>query len=1049
MILKRGKGLNYRLVQVACTAVLFSIGVLAQNPYGSLSGVITDSSAKPLAARITVTSRDTGKSRTAATSSRGNFVIPLLPPGTYSLEIDSDNHRRHTQDFELLVNQELHLSVALTPGSRTEEVSVSATAPVLKTESAAISAVIDNHQVRGLPLDGRNFFELSLLAPGVAPAMQGSAGSVRGDVALNINGSREDANNYVLDGVYSGDPKLNTFGVTPPVDAVREFEVLTSSYDASFGRNGGGQVNVVLKTGANQIHGTLYEFFRNAATDAKNYFAPGNEPKPKYNRNQFGGSVGGPIVKDRTFFFVDYEGRVTREGVTRVTNVPTAKERAGDFSESGTLIFDPFFQAPFPGNRIPTERIHPTGSAIANLYPLPNRSAPRQNFVSSPVLRDLNNQFDVRIDHALSSRDDLTGRYSFGDRDLYDPFSGPSWSLVPGFGTSVPRRAQNAMISHNHVFSPVLLNELRVAFNRISAGSFQENAGNSLNRLVGLPEVSTRPGDAGLSFITLPGYSPLGDEYNNPQHSATNTYQIIDQLSWAQGRHHAKFGFEFRRLQQNAYRHVQSRGFLNFLGQTGNSLAELLQGLPSITGRAILDNPQYLRTSSYNFFAQDTFRARSNLTLNFGLRYEYNSPAVDRYDRATLYDQSTHTLVPVGQGSMPRAGYLPDKNNFAPRVGLAWTVGNTVIRAGYGIYYDQSALAPSEGLYFNQPYYDFRLFFSFPPQVILTLSDPFPAQFPFPTPASALAFQRDLKTAYIQHWNFGLQREIGTGRVLEVAYVGSKGTRLISARDINQPAASPAPVNPRPVPQFGDINLLESRSKSNYHSLQARLQQRLRNGVSLLAAYTWSKSIDDASNFFPSAGDPSFPQDSYNTAAERARSGFDLPHRLSVAYSYDLPIARGNPWWGGWQTFGILTFQTGRPFTVALQSEFDNSNTGRSILGFGANDRPNVLRDPKLDDPKPERWFDTSAFAVPPFGSFGNSGRNILEGPGLATVNMSLLKDTRLTERWTAQFRAEAFNLFNRANFDLPGLFVGTPNFGAISSAQPPRRIQFGLKFLF
>jgi hypothetical protein len=285
--------------------------------------------------------------------------------------------------------------------------------------------------------------------------------------------------------------------------------------------------------------------------------------------------------------------------------------------------------------------------------------------------------------------------------------------------------------------------------------------------------------------------------------------------------------------------------------------------------------------------------------------------------------------------------------------------------------------------------------------------------------------------------------------VLELAYVASKGTGLISARDVNQAPASPSPVNPRPVPQFGDINRLESRSLSNYHSLQARVQQRLRNGLSLLGSYTWSKSIDDASNFFPSAGDPSFPQNSYNTRAERARSGFDLPHRLSVAYSYELPIARRNPILGGWQTFGILTFQSGRPFTVALQSELDNSNTGRSILGFGANDRPNVLRNPELDNPRPERWFDTSAFAVPPFGSFGNAGRNILEGPGLATVNMSLLKDTRFTETLTMQFRVEAFNLFNRSNFDLPGNFVGTPNFGVISSAQAPRRLQFGLKFLF
>ncbi|MGH9632531.1 MAG: hypothetical protein ACRD7E_29855, partial [Bryobacteraceae bacterium] len=589
------------------------------------------------------------------------------------------------------------------------------------------------------------------------------------------------------------------------------------------------------------------------------------ETDPRYQRNQFGFSLGGPIARNGTFFFGDYEGRRLNEGITRITNVPTELERAGDFSRSANAPIDLFTQQPFPGNRIPGQRIHPTGRAIANLYPLPNRDVPRQNFISSPILRDNSNSFDVRIDHRLSARSDLAGRYSFGDRALYDPFSGPAWALVPGFGSDVERRAQNAMLSETHVFTPNFLNEVRAGFNRVAIGVFQENRGRDINGEVGLPVLSSNTRDQGLSFITLPGVSPLGDEFNNPQESVTNTYQLVDQASYLRGRNSLKFGADLRFLQQNAYRDVQSRGFLTFLGITGNPLGDLLQGFPTVTGGARLDNPQYLRSESYNFFVQDTYRVLPSLVLTAGLRYEFTSPAVDIHDRANTYDQATGSLVAVGTGGVPRSGYFADKNNWAPRLGLAWNPGNggTVFRGGYGLYYDQSALAPGEGLYFSQPYFDFRLFIPLP-NFPITLNDPFPRDYPFPVPSSALAFQRDLRTPYVQHWNFNVQRQMGRSRVLEVAYAGSKGTKLISARDINQPQPGPNPQNPRPNPRFEDINIVESRGNSVYHSLQTRFQQRLSAGLAALVSYTWGRSIDDASSFFSSAGDPNFPQNSYN-----------------------------------------------------------------------------------------------------------------------------------------------------------------------------------------
>jgi hypothetical protein len=1016
-------------------------------------------------ATITLTSVATGEARTVTSGAQGDYGISSLPPAVYELKIEKEGFQGFADRFTLLVNEVVRRNATLQAG-HPEPATVDTMYEVnLQKDSASLGAVIENRQITGLPLDGRNFYELSLLVPGAVPPAQGSAGSVRGDFAFSVNGAREDANNFLLDGVYNIDPKLNTFGVRPSVDAIREFEMLTSTYDASFGRNPGAQVNVILNSGTNDFHGSLFEFHRNAALDARNFFAPSNEPKPKYIRNQFGGALGGPIVRDRTFFFADYEGTRSREGITRLTNVPTAEERIGNFSHSVFGVpTNPFTGQPFDNGAIPSFFIHPVGRAIAAAYPLPNRNVPFQNFVSSPTQRDDNDSFDVRVDHRLTDRADLAVRYSFGDRDLFEPFTGPSFSAVPGFGDFVKRRSQNAMAALTLVLTPKLVNETRVAFSRVAASVTQEAS--ILNSEVGLPTISPRERDLGLSLITITGFSPLGDEGNNPQNSVTNVYQVIDNASYVRGNHLFKFGGDIRFTQQNAFRDVESRGrlqFSPFFQLTGNALADMLLGFPLLTSVAHVDNPQQIRTESYNFFVNDSWRVTPRLTLSAGLRYEFNSPPVDAADRATVFDLTTRQIVPVGANGVPRSGFDPDRNNFAPRVGFAWSLRDTtVLRGGYGVYYDQSPLAPAESLYFNSPFFDNNIFFSLP-GLPLTLSDPFPSFFPFPLPDSALAIQRDLRTGYMQHWNFNIEQQLGTNTVFEVAYVGSKGTKLLTARDINQPQPQVLPPGlpfvPRPDPRFDDIDLLESRGNSNYNALQVRLQQRLFHGLTSLASYTWSKSIDDASNFFSSAGDPNFPQNSYNVAAERGRSNFDVRHRLSVSYSYALPFGKGrqhledNGWVStvltGWETHGIVTLQSGRPFTVALLSELDNSGTGRSILGFGANDRPNVVGNPEISNPTPERWFNTAAFAFPPPGTFGNAGRNILDGPGFQNVNASLVKNTAFTERVNLQFRAEVFNLFNHPNFNLPDNFLGSPTFGRISSARDPRHIQFGLKLLF
>jgi hypothetical protein len=1029
----------------------------AQTARGTVQGLVTDVTGAVIAgAQVAVVRDATGARVTTRTNDKGWFTLAQVEPGAYHLEIAHDGFRRHRQPLTMAAHQGFRIDVTLQTGSVSETVTVAADATPLDRLSPSLVTRVDPRQVANLPLDGRNFLDLTLLTAGSAPPAQGSAGSVRGDFSFSVNGAREDANAFLLDGVHNVDPKLNTVAVRPPVEAIREFAVITSLPDASFGRSAGAQVSVVTRSGANRVSTTAYDYFRTQALNARNFFASEPEP-PDYRRHQFGGSAGGPIARDRWFFFADYEGTRLTEAITRVTTVPTLEERRGDFSNSLLPApINPFTQAPFDGAVIPDLFQHPIGSAIAGLYPEPNRSGATANFVSSPAQVDDVNQFDVRVDRA--GRSLMTARYSFSNRTLFEPFAGAGFSVVPGYGNDVHRRAQNLMASVSTPFGSRVVNEARAAWTRVHGRVAQQGQGTSLNQTLGLPELSNDPRDFGLSFITVGGFSPLGHEFNNPQESTTDMLQLSDTLNWSKGSHLIKLGGEIRTLRQRAFRDVQSRGFLQFTNQafTGNALADLLLGLPTVTGGAMVDNPQDLRTDSFAVFFQDSWQASSSLTLSAGVRYEYATPPVDANDRVNLYNPDTGMIEAVGQGGLPRAGFEPDRDNVAPRVGMAWSLGDrTVLRAGYGISYDQAALAPNEFLYFNAPYFDLNLYFSLPPDYLLTLTDPFPADFPAPLPDSATAVQRDLETGYLHEFSLSLQQQLGRSRTVEVAYVGSRGRNLIAARDINEPAPSPVMPNLRPNPLFADITMIESRARSQYNALQLRVEQRFASGVALAAAYTLGESKDDASGFFSSAGDANFPQNSNDPGGEFARSNFDVRHRFTLRGLVELPFGPGRRWlgdgfgalcFGNWDLYYVFTAQTGRPFTVGLHPDIDNSNTGRANLGFGSNDRPNLVGNPTVANPTADRWFDTAAFAFPEFGTFGDVGRNSLEGPGHKNLNLALVRRVALG-RASLQLRLEGFNLMNWTNFDLPDNFLGSPTFGQILSAGAPRRLQLGLRF--
>ncbi len=998
-----------------------------------MRGIVVDPAGQRMrGVEVRVMNERTRESRHVKTDHEGRFTVAEVPPGLYRLTIDHPGYGRFIARTELVMNQDYWLNVPLQAGGMIQAADVVAPFLVSDHDTPALHTLITERDLNEWPIESGSFLELALLAAETASAPQGSLASRHGRFAVNVNGAREDSSNFVLDGVDNVDPTSNTPVVRPPADGIRQFQVFTSSYDASFGRAAGGQISAVTKSGTNAFSGSIYGFARGTALGGRNHFAPKDGRAPEYTRHQFGATVGGPLVKNHAFFFVDYERTHLRDGITRVTNVPTLAERNGDFSQTRLpKPIDYVTGQRFPGDVIPLNRISDFGRATAALYPAPNRDTAFANYVSSPAMRDDIDQADARIDQALGNGGRLTARYGVTDRRLFEPFGGSGAALVPGFGTRVAVRGQNAAVTLTHVPSSGFVNDLRVGYTRVSQEAAGENA-------------------SAVALFTIAGYSPIGHE-DEPRESTVDALQVADTATFSHGHHTVRVGGEWYGAEKRTSVEGASRAFLLFAGRniSGNGLADLLLGFPAGSAGAPVGFPPTLQTNTAATFVQNDWRPVSTLTVSAGLRYEYATPPVDPQNRAELYDPATRILVRVGTGGMPRGGYVPDGNNIAPRAGFAWTVGAdrmNVIRGGYGIYYNQPTLA-SSGLLF-------------PTSSGFLLADELAALGLVFIPPSVVAYQRNLQTPRTESWNVNFQHQLGQSRAFEFAYVASRGHNLLAARDINQPPASPNRPNLRPNPLFADITLLESRATSEYNGFHIRFQQRAATGTSMVATYTVGKSLDDASGFLPTAGDPNFPQNSLDAGAERARSSFDVRHRFSGAITRPLPFNKG-------QLLGrlgiisraladsdleaVATFQSGRPFTVAILPGVDTSNTGSSRVGFGTNDRPNVSGSAALPRGTESAWFKTSVFSMPAFGSFGNSGRNTQTGPGYKNVNAAIVKHIRLgtRDRATIDLRLEAFNLLGTVNYDLPDAFLGSPTFGRILSAGRPRRVQFGVKAIF
>jgi hypothetical protein len=998
---------------------------------------------------ITLTNQENGIGRTGVTTTQGTLVVPLLSAGTYTLTAALDGFKTEiVKDLRIQAAVKGTLDLVLVPGAYTEQVIVSADLTTLRVGNSTVGEVFDGQTLITLPVTEREALQFAFQAPGVATPAPGSRLSTQGNIGMNSSGAREASNNFLLDGVDNNDLFLNRLVVNPSLDAIQEFSLLQNTYDAEYGRSAGAQMNVVLKSGSSRLHGSAYEYFRDDALAMRNVFQPEDEPKALLTKHQFGGTLGGQMGRLPSFYFVNVEGIRGREGDTRLAHVPTAAERGGDFSRSGAPVIDPFTAQPFPDNVIPASRISAAGLAAANLYPTPNRDNPDTNYAASPVGERDAVQFTVKTDHHLWRGNPFFVRYTFSrdDRDLPFPAHGRN---LPGFGVSVLDQGHNLAIGFTQALSNRAFNDVRVGWNSLRRDNMSQRAGVDGFAALGIAGPSIDAADRAYPSLVVPGYERLGDDPNLPVSRKTNTLHLSDSLAFDTGRHHVKIGGELRHYGSDGYNHLFSRGQATFAGvYTGQPLGDLLLGYPTITLLGVNDNPQALRTWSFNAFAQNDWRVTPRFTVNAGVRYEYNAPPYDADNGMAILDLDTYQLQQVGTNGLSRSGLQSDGNNVAPRVGASWDVtgnGRWIVRGGYGLFFDSGTLIENSALYFNPPYFTLQLFF--PGEQPLTLDHPFPTQGGFTPSPSLNTVDPHFRTSYTQQGSIGLER-VFSGMTLAARYVTTHGDNMVRKRNINQPTPGPGDDLDarRAISGYGDILLVESQASSSYNGLQLSADRRYSRNLAFRASYTWSKASDDTSAFLATDGDDNTPANSRDMAAEWGPSDFDVRHRLVMTATYDIPALGGSRLFRQWQASAIFTAQSGRPFTPRLS--FDNSNTGNVGGGTFAYDRPNEIQGTPAAG-VPFVTYEGRTFVIPAPYTFGNAGRNSLTGPSYAALDAVIARRLTLKGTRTLDLRLEIFNALNRANYDLPDSFVDKATFGQPLSAFAPRQLQIAARFTF
>jgi len=1081
--------------------MLCSTAASAQQETATITGEIKDANGAVVPkATITVTNVETNISLKSETNDQGVYTVPSLKPGPYSITVEKAGFKKTLRSgVTLQVNQVVRVDVAMQVGELETVVEIVEAATLLETETSSRGSVIDQKKIVDLPLNGRDYNQLALLSPGVLPGTPRLA-SVNFKGVLNVNGNRTFNNVFLLDGVdnisYSNSFRgENVQLVQPSIEALQEFKIQTNAYSAEFGRSSGAVVNATIKSGTNSIHGSVYEFLRNDALDANNFFSNAlSAPKPVRKRNQFGAAVGGPLIKNRTFWFGDYEGLREDEGVPRVRLVPTAAEKAGLFSSA---VVDPFAagRPEFSKNAagqwvIPESRWDPVGAAIVKLIPNPTNIVNNVPvYASTPVTSTRQDQFDVRVDHQFATNITFFGRYSFVDTNTFRPAPLPGLgegSFNDAFGANL-NRSQGLAFGLTWTFSPSLVGDFRFGFARGNYFTNPPNFGVDGAAAIGLKNVPNAPEiTGGVPKVNIQGFDAVGRHTSTPQFQTPRSWNPRASFSWNRGLHFIKFGTEFLHVQTRINDLNATVGRMNFENRfTNRAVGDLLLGLPSqlaLTSFTVMDQGQNMQF----YFIQDDYKITSKLTLNLGLRYEYATPPVEKDNQFANFDPVTGKEVFAKDGGIfERSLIHPDRNNFAPRFGFAWSpTSQWVVRGAYGVFFTHTVRQGREGLLgFNPPFLvDNLLQTTVSGAAAVATAAPFrlvngyPAGLLDPTTLAPTIGRRaqdaNQRTPYIQQYNFGIQYELMKDLLLDVAYVGNKGTKLNGFRNLNQRAViqnanGSQSAGARPYPTFGDIQWMENRVGSSYNSLQARLEKRFSRGLTGLISYTWGKALTGSPDHISTSGGGAGvdtgtfrePQDGNNLRADRGLAEFDIKHRFVASYIWELPFGNGrrfgNDWnkaadllLGGWQVTGIHVLQGGLGLTATLG--------GASVLNIGGERRarPNLIGDPVLPESQRTlgRWFNTDAFQpafTPSPQAFGTAGVGIMRAPGLVSFDFTLAKNFNLTERRYFQFRTEMFNAFNRANFFPPNIARDSSGFGSILLAGNARIVQFGLKFYF
>ena len=1077
-------------------AGLLVIGVVpsAQTNTGEIAGVVVDASGGVLpGATVVATHPASGFAVERVTDAEGRFFLPALPTGVWEVTAALPGFRPVTQTgITLELGRTLQLEFTLSIGAISEAVTVEISAPLLQVDTAEISDVIETREVEQIPLNGRQFLQLAQLSDSVVIPPGGTRGGAlqQAGPLPNVGGQRAGHNIYLLDGFKVTDELFNNLVINPSVDSIQEFKIQKSMYPPEFGGKASALINVATKTGSNRVHGSLFEFMRDDRFDAHNFFDDRRAPVPPLEQHQFGGSLGGRLVHDRTFFFLSYERQRTRRSVTKTFSVPDAALRAGNFSGFGPIC-DPGTTAPatgvctpFAGNRIPADRLDPIAQAFLAHVPLPNGESQFQNLTSVEPQDKAAHQFSVRVDHRLSDSDQLFVRFSSFDADEIQPFgtSVQQETLVPGFGRTLNTTTRNVGVSHTRTVGTSMLNEFRVGYMSVDGGQGSLNAGVDFAGQVGLEGVSRHPRDVGFPQISTAGlYSTMGDPTTfvsrNNEH-----FEVYDNFLIDRGDHRLKFGGYLFHLKFRPVNADTARGAFTYTGQwTGNALADFLLGFPTSARSGIGSGDENARTTWVHLYAQDDWRARTNLTINYGLRYELNSHMQDVDNRLSSIDLSVPggryviasdeagnissdaeallPLIPIPWVTSAEIGWepsllRPSKKRFAPRVGFAWSLGETrpaVIRGGYGIFLNQWAYSVQTAFTRNLPFFFLKQVDAPSDQPVPTLQTRDILTSDAGGSIAGTIMDHDFQVEYTQTWSGGIQVEALPRTMVEVSYMGSYtiGADNSTIRNVPQPGAGPIDTR-RPIPALSAIRAIRFDGRSTYHAVTVKTERRLNGRYSFNVAYTLSKSRDDASSPGATVFESNVPQDVRNIfPGEEALSSFDHRHQFVASGSYQFPFFEGaggatEALAGGWRVNAIVTLQSGAPFTVNLGQD-------RANIGSGPAQRPDQSGDPNLPagQRSAEQWFDTAAFALPDPFTFGSAGRNTVFAPGLANVDVSIVKGWYFGEQGRLEFRWEIFNLLNRANFDVPSRVFGTPNFGRIFSAQHAREMQIGLRYSF